>query len=235
MHLYSSRHLVLAIVFSVLTSVISQNANAVCNSVTGLNTTNITSSGAKLNWNAVSCDSFLVRYYDAAYPTSYFYKTVSPGTATSFTLTNLYPNTNYKWQVKTYCSGGQSGSYQSSASSFTTLNSTAYCITPNLTSTTSVTLNSALTNWNPLVTADAFQIRYNVTGTTNYVWLTVAGTSSSATLSGLTSATSYTWAVKGMCSGGTSTSYSSSNSFTSGIKISPQPAAAMRFKGACGK
>jgi len=201
-------------IFIYVTSIlIARQGFAVCNSVTGLNTTNITNVSAKLKWTTVSCDSFLVRFYDVVNPTVIYYKTVKPGTATNTTVTGLYPNTTYNWLVRTYCSGGQSGPYQSSPSSFTTLNSPAYCIVPNMTSTSSITSNSAVLSWNPLVTADTFMIRYSVTGTTNYVWINVAGTASSYTLTGLQSNTSYTWMVKSICSG-TWTAYSSSNVLT---------------------
>ena len=190
-----------------------QKTFAACNAVTGLSTTNITNVSAKLKWTTVSCDSFLVRYYDISLPNTIYYKTVKPGTATYITVTGLYPNTTYKWLVKTYCNGGESGAYQTIPASFTTLSTVVYCAVPNLTTTTSVTGNSAVLNWNPLVAADSFQIRYNVTGTTNFTWIKISGAQSSYTLTGLPSNTSYTWIVCGICSS-SSTSYSSSNTFT---------------------
>jgi hypothetical protein len=212
---FYSRRLVpvLFFVMLILTG-ISQKAVAVCNSVTGQTTTNITNVSAKLKWAAVSCDSFLVRYYDLANPGTIYYKTVSPGTATSVTVTNLYPNTSYSWLVRTYCSGGQSGAYQTTPANFTTLSTAVYCVAPNMTSTSSVTGNSAALSWNVLVNADTFQIRYNITGTTNYIWIKVPGSLHSYSLAGLLSNTGYTWMVCGLCTGGTSTAYSSANSFT---------------------
>ncbi len=189
-------------------------ANGACNAVTGLSTSTITNVSAKLKWTAVSCDSLLVRYNDVANPNTTYYKTVKPGTSTSYTLTGLYPNTTYSWMIHTYCSGGQSGPYQTMANTFTTLNTTAYCIMPNKTSTTSITANSAVLNWNTLISADNFQIRYNVTGTSSYTWVSVAGSLHSYNFTGLASNTSYTWIVCCLCSGGTSSSYSASNSFS---------------------
>ncbi|MCX6274232.1 MAG: fibronectin type III domain-containing protein [Bacteroidetes bacterium] len=185
-----------------------------CNSVTGLTTSNITNVSANLKWTAVSCDSFLVRYNDVANPGAVFYKTVSSGTATSVTITGLYPNTNYNWLIHTYCGGGQSGPYQTTPGTFTTLNSAAYCLVPNMTTASSVTANSAVLNWNTLVSADSFQVKYNVTGTSSFIWVRVAGSQHSYSLSGLLSNTNYTWIVCGFCSGGTTTLYSSSNTFT---------------------
>lgn len=208
------RLLIIACAIISLLAYDNQNAMGACNSVTGLTTSNITNVSAKLKWTAVSCDSFLVRYIDVANPNTVFYKTVSSGTATSVTITGLYPNTNYNWLIRTYCSGGQSGPYQTTPGTFTTLNSAAYCLVPNLTSTTSVTANSAVLNWNTLVSADSFQVKYNVTGTSNFIWARVAGSQHSYNLSGLLSNTNYTWIVCGFCSGGITTLYSSSNTFT---------------------
>jgi len=198
----------------VLFLILGHKGFAVCNSVTGLSTTNITNVSAKLNWTTVSCDSFLVRYYDIANPNTIYYRTVKPGTATNVTISGLYPNTNYSWLVRTYCGGGQAGPYQTVPGTFTTLNTAAYCITPNKTTTTSITANSAILNWNTLVSADTFQIRYNVTGSTSYTWKKVAGSFHSYTLTGLSSNTSYTWIVCGICTGGSTTIYSASNAFT---------------------
>ena|GEM_PF-2869395 len=191
----------------------SRQAAAVCNSVTGLTTSNITNVGAKLKWTTVSCDSFLVRYYDVANPNTVYYKNVSPGTATSLTVTGLYPSTNYSWLVRTYCSGGQSGPYPTTAGTFTTLSTPVSCVMPNMTASGSITANSAVASWNPLVNADSFQVRYNITGSTSYTWVKIAGSLHSYSFSGLSSNTGYTWIVCGICAG-VSTSYSASNAFT---------------------
>ncbi|MEO8087468.1 MAG: fibronectin type III domain-containing protein [Bacteroidota bacterium] len=214
-NIYSLKRL--ALLLALVSGVFLNNrpeANAVCNAVTGLNTTSITNVSAKLRWTAVSCDSFLVRYYNIAYPNIIYYKTVSPGTATYITVTGLYPGTTYNWLIHSYCGGGQSGPYQVTPSSFVTLGTVANCVTPNLTNTTSITANAATLNWNTLVTADTFQVRYNVTGSTSYTWKKVAGSVHSYSMTGLLSNTSYTWIVCGFCNGGSQTTYSTSNTFT---------------------
>ena len=91
--LLSTRHWI--VIFSITTSLIfsTQKTNA-CNAVTGLTTSSITSSGAKFKWTSVSCDSFLVRYYNTAYPNTIYYKTVSSGTATSVTVSGTLSKFN---------------------------------------------------------------------------------------------------------------------------------------------
>src|SRR6185295_12032228 len=121
--------------FGVLLTVAVVKSKAACNGVTGLSASNVTNSSAKLNWAATACDSFLVKYYITG-TTAYRYKLVKPGTATNVSVTALYPNTNYSWAIHTYCSGGQSGDYQVTPATFTTLNSSVYCqLVPNNTST----------------------------------------------------------------------------------------------------
>jgi len=195
---------------SVLTSI---NANAACNLPAGLNTTNITVSSAKFNWAATVADSFLVRY-NVTGTTTYFYKTVSSPTATSTTITGLYPATSYQWVVRTYCSGGTSGGYQPTPASFSTAVGTVSCVIPNQTATNNITSNNALISWNVNVNADTFMIRYNLTGSTNYTWIKVLGTAHSYNFTGLLPNTSYTWVVRCICASNPLLPYSASNSFT---------------------
>lgn len=191
----------------------SNEVKAVCNVPAGLSTTNITNTGAKLNWATTAADSFLVRYYISG-TTNYLYKTVKPGTSVNTTLTGLYPNTLYYWQVRTWCSNGTSGSYQTTPASFTTLNQSVSCVVPNLTVTGMITANTAAISWNTLVTADSFQVRYNVKNTTNYVWLKVPGSAHSMTITGLLPNTQYEWCVRCICASSPSQAYSAAVSFT---------------------
>lgn len=202
---------VIALFLGVLLS--SNDTNAACNLPAGLTTTNITVSSAKFNWAATVADSFLVRY-NVVGTTAYYYKTVTPASATSTTITGLYPSTNYEWVVRTYCSGGTSGGYQPIPTAFTTANGTVSCVIPNQTATNNITSNNALISWNVNVNADTFMIRYSETGSTNYRWIKVLGTSHSYTFTGLLPNTSYTWVVRCICISNSLLPYSASNTFT---------------------
>ncbi len=90
-----------------------------CGLTTGLNATGINSTSAVLNWNPVVCDSFLIRYYVTTAPNVFYYKRVTPGSAVSATVTNLFPGSVYSWVIHTYCNNSQSGAY-TGTSSFTT-------------------------------------------------------------------------------------------------------------------
>jgi hypothetical protein len=189
------------------------NAFSACNVPAGLTTTSITTTSAKMVWNATVCDSFLIRY-NVVGTTNYLYKSIKPGTITSFTATGLYPLTSYNWVIHTYCSGGVSGPYQATPASFTTLAGSVPCVTPNNTLTTSIGPNSAILNWNPSVTADSFLIRYAVHNTTNYIWKMVSGTAHSYSLVSLPPNTQYDWWVRCVCASSPNQAYSSVNSFT---------------------
>ncbi|CAN5657662.1 hypothetical protein BH11BAC1_BH11BAC1_24560 [soil metagenome] len=91
-----------------------------CNAPSSLSVTNITSTSANLQWNAVTCDSFLVRYFVTSAPNIVFYKRVSAGTATSTGIAGLTSGTAYSWKIRTYCNNAQSGVY-SFTNTFTTL------------------------------------------------------------------------------------------------------------------
>ena len=199
------------LVFGIIVS--SENAKAVCNLPASLTTTNITVSSAKFNWASTVADSFLVRY-NVAGSTTYIYKSVASASATSTTITGLYPSTNYQWVVRTYCSGGTSGGYQPIPASFTTAVGTVSCVIPNQTTTNNITSNNAFLSWNVNVLADTFMIRYNITGSTAYTWVKVLGNTHSYTIAGLPPNTSYTWVVRCICAGNLLQPYSASNSFT---------------------
>ena len=189
------------------------SVSAICNIPSGLTTTNLTTTSAKLVWNTTVCDSFLVRY-NVVGTTNFIYKTVKPGTSTSYIATGLYPYTTYNWVIHTYCSGGTSGPYQTTPASFTTLAGSVSCVTPNNTITSSIGSNSAVLSWNPSVIADSFLIRYAPIGTSNYLWKTVAGSSHSYTLTNLPPNSSYDWSVRCVCASSPSQSYSVKNTFT---------------------
>lgn len=100
-----------------------------CDAPAGLNTTNITSTSAKLNWSPVSGASrYVVRYRKSGAGQTWVSITVK-APATSVTLTNLSPSSQYRWTMKARCANGFSTSSvivpfttASAASSITTSN-----------------------------------------------------------------------------------------------------------------
>ncbi len=199
------------IIFSFL-SIISPAASAQCLIPAGLSTTSITSTSARFSWSSTVSDSFLVRYYESGVP-FYYYKMVKPGTANTVTITGLYPNTTYYWQVHTYCNGGVPGGYQGVPAIFTTPFTTVSCVVPNKTASSAITPYSVTLSWNPLVDADTFMVRYAVKNTTNYVWIKIPGSQKSVTVTGLTPNTQYDWWVRCICASLPIQGYSVLNNF----------------------
>lgn len=184
-----------------------------CRLPTGLNTTSVTSSSAQLRWTATTCDSFLVRY-NVNGSTLYTYRTVKPGTATSVTINGLYPSTNYRWVIHTYCNGGTSGPYQAVAAQFTTLNGPMSCVIPNNLATSSIGPNSAVISWNSAIVSDSFLIRYALRNTTLYTWVKVPGNLHSYTIPYLSPNTAYDWSVRSVCASTPVQAYSTTSTFT---------------------
>ncbi len=184
-----------------------------CNKPSGLTTTNVTFSSAQLNWASTPCDSFLVRY-NVTGSTNYGYRTVKPGTATTVSINGLYPLTNYSWVVHTYCSGGQSGAYQTTPATFNTLNGPLNCVIPNNTVTNFIGPNSAVAAWNSAIISDSFMVRYAVHNSTAYTWVKLKGNIHSYTIPYLSPNTSYDWWVRSICSSAPIQAYSQMTSFT---------------------
>jgi len=66
----------------------------------GLNTTNIQSKQAKLNWSNVSCADYYVIQYKV-HGTSVWTKKNTKGNVNTYVLKNLTPNTQYDWRIAT--------------------------------------------------------------------------------------------------------------------------------------
>jgi len=78
-----------------------------CLPPTGLKTTNVTSTGAQLNWNAVpGAIKYKILY--KVQGTSLWTTVNRKATAVSYILTGLTSSTTYVWKMKTVCSIGQS-------------------------------------------------------------------------------------------------------------------------------
>lgn len=67
-----------------------------------LSVTNITKSGAKLNWSGPAGATYIVRYKKSSVGT---WTTKSAGSSTTYTVSGLSRSTLYNWQVITVCNG----------------------------------------------------------------------------------------------------------------------------------
>ena len=182
-----------------------------CTVPSGISVSNITNTGAQINWNAQVADTFRIRYKTGS--SAYQYKDVDgAGSVVNSTLLNLLPGTTYTIEVSTKCQG-VSSTYSIPIVSFTTLPITISCVRPNGIFTNSITNNSAAINWTNYVTADTFRIRYSVSGSGNYRYINYDGTLPHVyTLQNLQPATTYDIQVSSICLG-VSSGYSPAISF----------------------
>jgi len=179
---------------------------ATCSAPTGLSATT-TSSSATLKWSAVSGAAGYVVEYHKSSVSAWSYDTVS---VDSLVLTGLVDSTYYIFEVKTLCSATSSSSYSSYYYFKTTSgSSTGGCSAPEHLYATSITTSSATLTWSPVSGASGYIVVYASSG--SKVIDTV--TTDSLAISGLTAGTYYAFYVETICSGGSTSGYSSS-SFT---------------------
>ena len=186
---------------------------------TALATTGITNTSAQLSWSTASADSFLIRYtIHGTNITSWIMINGQPA-VTSYTLTGLFPGTQYDWLVRSICSSGSS-TYPNVAATFTTQNSVVSCITPNSLGATAITNTAATVTWSAFIVADTFRVRYSLNGTTNFMWKDVNGAAGNNTgLTGLIPNSTYKFQVASRCNG-VSSAYSIPYIFTTTNSIS---------------
>ena len=86
------------------------------------------------------------------------------------------------------------------------------CSVPGSLSTTSVTATSATLKWGAVSGAASYNIEYRQTGAST--WSTATATTNSIGVSGLTASTAYQYQVQTVCSGSSTSAYSSTGTFT---------------------
>ncbi|MDO8367173.1 MAG: M12 family metallo-peptidase [Saprospiraceae bacterium] len=180
------------------------NANCVPQSgvvPTGLASSNITATSAKLSWVPVAgATSYTIQY---KLSTSGSWITAGTSTAAAYNLSNLTADKTYHWQVKTDCSN------YSTTASFTTGSGGGGgnpCDAPSGLAALSITATSATLIWNAAVGATLYDVQYKPS--TSSVWISAGSTASlTLNLSNLAAATNYHWQVKANCSIWSATSY----------------------------
>jgi len=189
-----------------------------CGIASGLSAINITSSSATLDYSDVSgATSYNIHYRKTGITT--WANTTS--TTSSVAVSGLTASSTYEFQVQTVCSGGTTSAFSSSATFTTT--ALACGIASGL-SATNITSSSATLDWSDVSGATNYNIHYRKTGTST--WTSTTSTASSFAVSGLASSTLYEFQVQTVCSGGTTSAFSASATFTtlaSGSSGVPRP------------
>jgi hypothetical protein len=176
-----------------------------CAAPTGLNATALTTTGATVNWSAVSgATSYTLQYKTSAATT---WTTLTGITTTSRALTGLTAATVYNYQVLAVCSATSSSAY--TAATFTTASSTTTCNAPTGLASSAITSTGATVSWAAAAGATSYTLQYKTSAATT--WTTVTGiTTTSRTLTGLTAATTYNYQVLTVCSATSSSAYTAS-------------------------
>jgi Zn-dependent metalloprotease len=180
-----------------------------CSAPSGLTTTNITNSGASLNWVPAAVNNnnttFSVAYRLGN--TTNAWTTIGNTNASSINVAGLLPGTLYEWRVRKLCMSINSADV---IAQFTTTG--APCNTPTGLVTQQVTPSSAKLTWSAISGALSYNLQYKTSTTTT--WTTVTGiTGNTHTLNSLLANTIYNFKVQTVCASG-SGAYSTVASFT---------------------
>jgi hypothetical protein len=170
-------------------------------------TTNITTSDAKVSWDAqADASSYDVQYRVVGAPS---WNSAINTTSTSLLLSPLNYNTTYEWQVRSNCIYGNQSAW-SLSTTFTTL--TPPCDVPINQSSSNVTTSSADVAWDPINGGASYDVQYRIVG--NPSWTGPVNTANtSTTLGSLNYNSDYEWQVRTNCVYGNQSGWSGSKNF----------------------
>ena len=166
-----------------------------CGSPASPVTSAITANTATVGWTAISG----ANNYDVDYQlngASAWTNAATATTAVSVNLSALTPNSAYNWRVRANCTAGSSAYVQST---FTT--SLACSAVAGLASS-SITSSSASVSWTAVTSALNYDVDYQITGAATWTNAVTGTTSTTASLSGLSASTGYSWRVRANCTAG---------------------------------
>ncbi len=187
-----------------------------CTKPDQLSVSNINPSNAMISWNpGIVADKFQVRYRLSTSSVYDFVSVSGPNPPNFVTLYNLTPSSTYIWQVKSICSTGNS--IYSDESTFTTLSGQLACnTTPQNPGHGIINPTNAQLIWGAQ-TADNFKVRYLILGSPNWTWATFPSIPNNGNILGnLLPGTTYVWQVRTSCSGGSNSTFSMTDTFTTG-------------------
>ena len=166
-----------------------------CLSTDSTYSTNINYTNAKVNWEKVDSAIFYrVRYKDVNTSAWSFQNNID-SSETNKLIIGLTPQTQYIWQIKSYCDSlaNTSSQWSTSDSFFTENISLTY---PTSIYANNITFYNAQVNWTGATNTDRFKIRYRIYGTTTWNYLSnIAGFVTSTQLPQLNQQTLYEWSI----------------------------------------
>lgn len=194
----------------------------VCEIPTGLTVSNITSNTATLSWSAVpGVLQYEVEVEDAENTAAFQFNIVTG--ETSITVLGLAPNGNYKFKVKSKCSGGSS--LYSEWVFFSTGQSgtggpgddnggNATCEVPTGLAVAEITDTKALLTWSKVAGAEKYEVEVEDDENTPLFTFQGVTTDTFIVITGLTPGGNYQFKVKSECGGGLSSNFTAWLFFT---------------------
>lgn len=153
----------------------------------------LTSTSARLIWDNVGAESYLIQYKQGG--GTWTTDTVSN---TFFALTDLTPGTLYVWRISALCDGAYTA--YSANYKFTTPELGSECTSPVDLSVSYITNNAATFNWNAVPGAINYKLSYKSAGSS--AWTTIVTNQNSYRVTGLSSSMVYNWRVRSECAEG---------------------------------
>jgi hypothetical protein len=168
-----------------------------CTSPGALTDSAVTATQAVVKWTAVSgAVSYRVDYKPAS--SSTWLTVASATTSTAQLITGLLGGTTYDYRVRTRCA---SDSSSFSVAQFTT-SASSTCSAPTGLTSSFITTNGALLSWAAVSGALSYDVDYKPSSSSAWINAATGITSTSDSLGGLTSSTTYDWRVRTNCSSG---------------------------------
>ncbi|CAN5880718.1 zinc-dependent metalloprotease family protein [soil metagenome] len=207
------------IFFDICNTNFTITAGSSCGAPTGLASSSISTTGATVNWTAVSgAVSYDVDYKLTS--TSTWTNAATATTSTSVAISGLTASAVYDWRVRTNCSSASSGY---TAAQFTTA-AVPVCNAPAGLTSSSISTAGATVSWTAVSGAISYDVDYKLSSSSTWTNAATATTSTSVLISGLTASTVYDWQVRTNCSFGSS-GYSAAQFTTSAVFVCNAPTA----------
>ncbi len=178
-----------------------------CSQVSALTATSITGSSAVLGWNANGTTAWEIEYGASGF-TQGTGTMITTGVTNPYTLSGLTPVTAYSYYVRANC-GVDGYSLWTGPYTFTT---TVACPAPTAQVVTGIATDEAYLGWTSL--GSLWNIEYGPAGFVQGTGTVISSNTNPKRISGLTAATAYSWYVQQDCGGGTLSTWTGPNTFT---------------------
>lgn len=172
---------------------------AACNKPGGLTASNQNGASALLSWTAVSgANSYNIEVEDGSGNPNSF-SVVANSASTTYLVSGLLPNLNYKFKVRSKCAGGKKSSW-ADWQSFNSSGNSNGCAVPVGMATSNLTAHSATLTWTAVPGVSAYRVNVqNASGNNLPMNLTVTVSSNTYTVPGLNPSSNYKWKVRSVC------------------------------------